>query len=113
MYDQIAQVLEKAAAYIESVEQNKEAQIREERSRVAKELAEKIAEATGESIDDDVVEKLAAADKDVLSTLEKLANDTMADEWGQPAQQKSPSVPSNGKEAVAAAEETFLNFLLS
>lgn len=113
MYDQIAQVLEKAAAYIETVEQNKEAQIREERTKVAKELAEKIAEATGESLDEDTIHKLAAADKDVLQTLDKLASDTAADEWGQPATQKSPNAPVSGKEAVAAADESFLNFLLS
>jgi hypothetical protein len=113
MHELIATVLEKAAAYIEAVEGTKEAQVREERMTSAKALATKVSEVTGESLDEEMVDKLANADKDVLSAISRLTQEAVDDEMGQPSQTKTAGVPMTGKEAVAAAEESFLNFILS
>lgn len=114
MFEQIANVLEKAAAYIEAIEDTKTAEVQAERLSVAKELATKISEATGEQLDEETISKLAKADKDVLQTIGKLATESKIDEMGGPANKRDPNaIPSTGKEAVAHAEESLLNFIMS
>lgn len=113
MHEQIANVLEKAAAYIEAVEDAKIAEVQAERLNVAKELADKVAEATGEKLDDETVAKLAKADKEVLQTIGKLATEAREEVMGKPSDRRDPSAPLTGKEAIAAAEDSLVNFCLS
>lgn len=113
MHEQIANVLEKAAAFIEAVEDTKVAEVHAERLEIARELASKIAETTGEKVDEETVAKLARADKEVLQTIGKLATEANDEAMGKPSDRRDPSAPVTGKEAIAAAEESLMNFCLS
>jgi hypothetical protein len=113
MHEEVANVLEKLATYIETMESAKTAEIQAERTSVAKELAAKISSVTGETMDDETVDKLARADKDILITLGKLANETNSESLGGPAEKRNPNAAMTSKEASAAADENLLNFILS
>jgi hypothetical protein len=106
-------VLEKAAAFIEAVEDTKIAEIHTARLGIARELASKIAESTGEKLDEETVAKLARADKEILQTIGKLATEANDEVMGKPSDRRDPSAPVSGKEAIAAAEEALVNFCLS
>lgn len=107
-----AEVLEKAAAYIEAVEAEKKASATAARVKKAAEIKAQLSELTGEDLSDDVAEKLASADSDVIAIVEKLAGSLKAPEsLGGPDELEEPSVPRNAKEAALAAEDRFTAWL--
>lgn len=113
--EKVADVLDAAATYLDAVESEKQAKVNSERENLIADIGEKYAEATGEEISDDVLRKLANADVDLLSILEKVADvssDKVA-ELGEASDRFDPTAPMNKKEASAAADERFLSFVLS
>lgn len=111
----VANLLDATATYLDEVESEKQAKVHSERENLIADIGEKYAEATGEDISDDVLRKLADADVDLLSVLEKIADvssDKVA-ELGAPSDRNDPTVPMNKKEAAVAADDRFLNFVLS
>ncbi len=64
-----ADVLEKAAAYIDAVESEKIEAVAAERSKIASALKNRYEEATGESLEDSFLSKLAASDTDIIKLL--------------------------------------------
>jgi hypothetical protein len=110
--EKIADVLEKAAAYIDAVESEKEDLIREGRTKLAGLLKEKYEAATGAPIDETAIEKLASADLDLLETFDRLASAHSSSEMGGPADKPDSSRPMSVKEASEVADDRFLNFIL-
>ena len=101
--NKVADVLEKTAAYLERAEAAKLAEDRESRVQAASDLAEKLANVSGENVDDDIVEKLSALDPDISAFLGKIAGSTDAvDSMGEPDERtKTASSPGGGDNFVA------------
>lgn len=110
--EKIADVLEKAAAYIDAVEGEKEDIIKADREKLASLLKDKYEAATGSPIDEAAVEKLASADVDLLEAFDRLASAHSSSEMGGPADRTDSSRPMSVKEASEGAEDRFLNFIL-
>ncbi len=109
-----AEVLEKAAAYIEAVEADKRAAAEIERDVAATAIKTKVAEATGQELSDEQAQKLAAAGPDVLKVIEKLAESVQAPEsLGGPGETADSDVPHTTKEAAAQADDRFASWLAS
>jgi hypothetical protein len=68
-----ADVLEKVAAYIDQDVQARHEAVQAERLRIATELREKVATATGEDLPAEVIDKIASADPSVVDAFTKLA----------------------------------------
>lgn len=111
----VATVLEAAAAHIDAAEAAKIAAVEAEKQTIINTLASKYAEATGEEMPDNVRNKLANADGDVVdlvkSMIEKQASNV--DSLGAPSTKKDGNVVLTKKEAAVAAEERFGNWLIS
>ena len=113
--EKVAEVLDAAATYLDAVENEKQAKVWSEREGLVADIGEKYAEATGEDITDETLRKLANADVDLLNILEKVADvssDKVA-ELGFPSTLQDSTAPLNKKEAAVAADDRFVNFVLS
>ncbi len=115
MFDlnEIADVLEKTANFLDCVGEEKQAAIRAEREKLLTVMCTKYAEATGEEVSPEMRAKVANADSDVISIIEKLATTTSSDEMGSPSDRKDPAAPMTTKEASVAADDQFLDWVLS
>ena len=109
----IADVLEKTANFLDCVEEEKQAAVRAEREKLLTAMCTKYAEATGEEVSPEMRSKLANADSDVISVIEKLAVTTSSDELGSPSDKKDSAGPQTIKEASVAADERYLDWVLS
>jgi len=111
----VAEVLEKTAAYVDEIENREKTALRDARNAQITELSDKYAAATGEELPDTLRQKLATSDKDVLEllrqTVEKTAGEVPA--LGGPSQRNDSSAPSTVKEAADAAEDRFVNWIVS
>lgn len=108
-----AEVLEKAAAYIEAVEAEKFAANNAALEKKAADIKARLGELTGDSLSDETAAKLAGADEDVIAIVEKLAGSLRApDSLGGPGDVSGePPAPRNAREAAAAAEDRFASWL--
>ncbi|RKY28717.1 MAG: hypothetical protein DRP83_00015 [Planctomycetota bacterium] len=98
----IATVLEKLAEYIENVEASKVAEVINKKTAAAKALADKLSTATGEDIDENVVQKLAELDPEVAAMIGKFAGDaTSVDSMGGPEEGRTEKTASAGDSADA------------
>lgn len=109
----VADVLEKLAVYIESVQEEKNAGLREQRDKIIEAVRQKLSSVTGEDIPSDVLNKLGETDPEVLSMIDKLAMDREDGELGEPSRRKSASAPLNKDEAVEAAGDRLVGFCVS
>lgn len=108
--NQVADVLEKTADYIEAVEAQKIAQDTEKRTKAASALAEQLTDVTGEQFDQEMINKLAGLEPEVADVLSKLAGTGAVDSLGGPRDDSRMKTASDG---VSAAEQRFLEFLTS
>jgi len=108
----VADVLEKVAAYIDATEAEKQDNINNSRSKIASLLQENYEDATGEILDDDVVSKIASADVDILTAIDRLTQRDDS-ELGSASSIKSASAPVTKKEQAEAAEDHFAEFCLN
>jgi hypothetical protein len=107
-----AEVLEKAAAYIEAVEAERQAAVSAEQAKVASDLRTKISTITGESPSDEVLAKLASSEPAVVALIEKLAGTLQAPEsLGGPGEESSPDAPRTKTASVQAADDQFVTWL--
>jgi hypothetical protein len=113
MLDKVANVLEKAALYLDAVESEKLAAVKAEREKLLNVMCSKYAEATGEEVSNELKEKLASTDADIISVIEKLAETNSTDDLGGPSERRSASTPMTIKEASASADDQFLSWVLS
>lgn len=112
MLEQVATVLEKLAVYMDAMESEKADAIRADRAKLAGLLKEKYEEITGDTIDDDVLDKLSHADLDVLSTFERVTEASGSD-LGSPSDKQDGSAGMTTKEAAEAADDSFLDWVMS
>lgn len=102
MLPKIATVLEKLADYVEGNEAIKISEEHGKRSKAAHNLAEKLSMATGETVDEEVVEKLAALDPEIAEMIGKFAGEeTGVDSMGGPEEQNTVKTASTGDQADA------------
>lgn len=111
-----AEALEAAADYIDKMEQEKQSSVAAERRTSVDELADKYAQATGEKMPVGIREKLSTSDKDVVALIkgivEKQAGsvESLGTASSRPDRQ---AAPMNVKEAADAADDRFLNWIMS
>lgn len=108
----VANVLEKAAAYVDAIEADKQDRIDSSRSHIATLLQEKYEDATGDTLDADVIDKIASADVDILAAIERLTQRDDS-ELGSASNTKSASAPVTKKEQSEAADDKFAEFCLT
>lgn len=114
-YDDVANVLEAVASYIDNIEFEKQAAERTAReSRIAK-IANRYETSTGESIPAKMRDKLANLDVDTLDSLLKVAA-TSEDEpatLGGPSSISDSPAPRTIKEAASHADDRFLSWIVN
>ena len=109
----VADVLEKLAVYVETVQEQKNASLREQRDKIVEAVRQKLSSVTGEDIPADVLSKLGETDPEVLSVFDKLAVDKEDGELGEPSQRKTASAPLNKDEAVERSGDRLVSFCVS
>ncbi len=112
--EELADVLEKTAVYLDAMEHEKAEEIRQNREKLAEILKDQYEDITGDTISDGVLKKIADSDVDVLSAIERLTTKTAsAEDLGAPADRSDNSSPATPKEAAAAADEHFETWAMS
>lgn len=112
----VADVLEKSANYIDALEskyaalQDEKTQKRDELlQKEAEDLAQKYERATGESIDVDVLKKIAGSeDEEIKQLFDKLASFEDADELGRPHEKRASKAGD-----IPPEDARFLNWTMS
>jgi hypothetical protein len=110
----IADVLEKAAALIETYEGEKTAAVKVERDARVKGLTERYAAATGDELPSDVAEKLAAGDDSVFKTVQAMVEKTAGtvESLGRSGETRDlDAAPVTRVERAKAAYERFGSFI--
>ena len=110
----VAEVLEKTAAYIEAQESEQLQAVHAAKPAEAQELAAKIENVVGEEIDTDTVNKLAELSPELSTLMARLSGGDAVDSLGGPSEAvKTASITSSDQLAnnVAAANASFLDFL--
>lgn len=106
-----AEVLEKAADYIENLEVTRVTQERATRTKLGQDLAQKLSHATGEPATDDMVQKLAALSPDMQQVIARLAGTETVDSLGGPpdsGREKQAGVPAG----MPPEDSRFLGWLV-
>jgi hypothetical protein len=112
---QIANVLEKTAHVLDANDAEKQAAVKTARDRSVKELSVKFRDATGDDLPEDVLQKLAASDEDVLSTVTKLVekSGSAVEALGSSSEKTGGAVPQTKAERAQAAYDSFGHFINS
>jgi len=109
-FNQVADVLEKVATLLDTQEATKQAALKSEKKAYVEKLATKYVETTGEELPENIQEKLASSDEEVVeflrSTIEK--NSEALQPLGGPSLGNKTA-----RNSVAAAEERFLDWITS
>jgi hypothetical protein len=124
LYERLAIVLEKTADYLDAQDAEKTAAAQTERRQLVTDFSEKYATATGEELPEEVIEKLASSDVNLLSAFQKFAahvdnsNTDELDDLGEPGDipDGEPVYMTKKAELEArtkAASDGFLNFIMS
>jgi len=111
----LADMLFAVADYIDEVELKKTANVRAERDERIAKLAERYEASTGESIPDDLRNKLAGLDANALDHLLKVAknNNESPVALGRSADLDSDPAPRTIKEAADHSEKRFLDWIVN
>jgi hypothetical protein len=106
---QTADILEKTAAYLERIDSEKIAAKQEAQQKQAHALAEKISDATGMRVEDELLSKLAELSPEVQDVISRIAGGDPVESMGGPSE--TTKVASAG--GIGPAEASFLSFLTS
>ena len=106
---QTADILEKTAAYLERIDSEKIAAKQEAQQKQAQVLAEKIQDATGMRVEDELLDKLGSLSPDLQNIIASIAGGDPVESMGGP--DETTKVASAG--GVGPAEMSFLTFLTS
>jgi len=110
LLNQVADILEKTAAYFEHTESATLSRVKAAKDDVATKLAAKLSDVTGELVEPSMVDKLAELDPDIANLLSKVAgeNDTV-DSMGDPREETLTKTASRG---VSSADDRFLEWIV-
>ena len=108
--NQAADVLEKTAAYLESTESARITEEHDARTKSAQDLAEKIADVTGELVEPELVEKISTMSPDVQDILGRLTNGGNVDSLGGPEETTKLASVEGG---IPAEDARFLSWVQS
>jgi len=113
--DDIANLLEATADYVDGIESTKFAADKTAREARIGTLAGRYESSTGESIPANMKEKLATLDVDTLDQLLKVAHNSSDSpaSLGEPADQDDVVVPRTIKEAAVQADDHFLSWIIN
>lgn len=111
LLEKTAEVLEKSAVYLENIETTRVASEREHKTKEAAALAEKIADAVGEPINEDLISKLANASPEVQVLLGRLAGSDEVESLGGPSREVKTASIEDG--STSHADARFLNWVQS
>jgi hypothetical protein len=111
----LADLLDAVADYVDDVELKKTASVRAERDDRISKFAERYEASTGESIPDELRNKLAGLDTNALDHLLKVAknNNESPVALGRSADLNDDPAPRNIKEAADQSEKRFLDWLVN
>jgi hypothetical protein len=115
-YIDIANILDSVATYIDEIESEKTASLKEAKDTRVNKFADKYAAATGEEFTLDLRNKLAQLDPIVLDHLLKVAKNNSnenPESLGGPADIPDRLEPATVKEAAAQAGDRLLNWILT
>lgn len=110
-----AAVLDQLAVFVDAQDADKQAAVKTARDRTVADLAAKFQDATGDTLPEDVLRKLAASDEDVLSTVSKLVEKTGSpvESLGGSGEKTGSFVPRTKAERAQAAYDNFGTFINS
>lgn len=111
----LANAFDAMASYVEGIEASKTAAAHAERTAAVDKLASQYSNATGEELPDDIRNKLANSDKDIVALLQTVTEKQAArvEELGGPSARDDKSQPTSVKEAADQASDNFLNWITS
>jgi hypothetical protein len=117
--NQLADVLETTATFLDAQATEKTAAIREERSQVVSTFAEKYASSTGEELPEKVREQLIGSDENLMSAFEKMAgaanrhNQEPEDMGVASNHPDEATAPTTVKEAADQAGDAFVKWVMN
>lgn len=107
--EQVADLLDKSAAYIENLVAAQEQEAQEERTKEAAVLAQKITDITGDEVDSATVAKMAEVSPEVSDLLQKFAgSSSRVDSLGGP---ETDSSVVKVADSMSSAERNFVTWL--
>lgn len=111
----VASVIEAAADHFDAIEDEKVSSVRAERQVQIDKLATTYAEATGEELPENIRQKLASSDSDVVELLKSMAEKHAGrvEPMGGPSDRDEEREPTSVKEAAEHAGDRFLNWIVS
>lgn len=112
--NKVANVLDLMAEYVDQVEREKQSAVDGERNVRLDKIAAAHLAAHGEELSDVARQKLAKTDSGTLDIVQNLLNKQAGtmDALGAPADAET-QIPRTTKEAATAADENFLNWIVS
>lgn len=115
-YEKVATVLEKLAAYVDTIEYDKQQKVATALNERISKIAESYENRTGEEFPETLHNKLANLDQETLDHLLKVANNNSdsPESLGNPSDGLNDyREPHTTKEAAAQAEDKFLDWIIS
>lgn len=105
--NQVAELLEKSAQYIENLVSSQVAQAQEVRTKEASTLAQRLAEVTGEAIDDSTISKIASVAPEVTDILNRFTGSPeYVDSMGGPESDSTVKIAGS----VSSADQRFISW---
>ena len=114
-FNDIADVLDSVATYVDEIEHEKQASETEARETRVSKIAENYEVATGEEVPSRIKQKLAGLDQDALDTLLKVAQNNNVEtvtSLGGPGGATDHTRATTVKEAASQAEDRFLGWIM-
>lgn len=114
-YAKVAEVLDTVAEYIDGIEHTKTAKEQSARDERVEKFATQYSASTGESLPDNLRNKMAGLDQEALDHILKVANNTgdSPESMGGPAETQDSPNPRTVKEAAAVADDKFLDWIIN
>lgn len=113
--EKVAAVLDAAADHLDAINAEKVSNVRAERRNQIEAVAAKYAEATGDVMPESIRQKLAEGSQDVVAFLQTMAEKQAGavESLGGPSSRDDDPAPRTTKEAAVAADDRFLNWVMS
>ncbi len=109
LLNQVADILEKTAAYFEHTESEELSRVKAAKDDVATKLAAKLSDVTGELVESTMIDKLAELDPEIASLLSKVAGENdRVDSMGDPKE----TLTKTASRGASSADDRFLEWIV-